>query len=112
MLSKHSRLHPARLAFCCFQIVSAVVRYHPKNTDNIYLDNKIVVSMSRMAWPPETTFAWNLVPYYNQAAVEGVADAFFNAVFPYWFERFPFRLEDFEDMDLMRHVFEAEKKIS
>ena len=36
--------------------------------------------MAGTAWTPQKSFAWNLVPYYNQAANKGFAELFLDEI--------------------------------
>jgi hypothetical protein len=62
-------------------------------------------------WPPKSRWAWNIVPFYNQAVEDGATDTFFSALFSRWFDRFPIRPEEFESGRLFGRAVEDEKEV-
>lgn len=62
-------------------------------------------------WPRKSRWAWNIVPFYNQAVEDGATDTFFSELFSRWFDRFPIRLEEFKSGQLFGQAVEAEKEV-
>jgi len=59
----------------------------------------------------QTRYVSKIAPFFWQAKTEGKEEDFLTALYGHWFDRWPVKAENYDDLDLMKHAVEFQKRV-